>query len=335
MKTKRPLIRDIFAYIGLRRTLFLYATAGGALVLAFLGLNSGMPRADIYYVWMLLGAPLLIVALPDFFRFRRRLTELEQALGELAGFEQDLPEGTNALERAYAQIATGFRVRAEAEKAAIIDSHHASEAYFTQWMHEIKTPIAALRLLLDAPQLDKALFSRQLFEVERYAQLAMQYVRSEDISGDLVLVKTPLEPVVRECIKKYAPLFIAKRLYAEVSPLALAPVTDAKWLAFILEQLLSNAIKYTETGGVRIYLSGSTLVLEDTGVGIRLEDVARVFERGYTGHNGRLDKRATGIGLYLAQRASNALGIGLSLDSTPGEGTRVLLTFPVNPLAFE
>ncbi|MEA5059549.1 MAG: sensor histidine kinase [Candidatus Pelethousia sp.] len=335
MRNKRPPAVDLFAYIGYRRVLFLYALASGALAFLFLALSGETPQDDIRYVLLLLVVSLILVVLPDFICFRRKLAALAQVLEELNGFEQALPEGADAMERMYREIAGGFRARAEEEKAAILGAHHASQAYFTQWMHQIKTPLAAIRLLMDAPQIDKALLARQLFEVERYAELALQYVRSEDMAADLILSRTPLDPMVRACVKKYAPLFIGKGLSAQVAPLALAPITDGKWFAFLFEQLLSNAVKYTETGGVRVYLRDRTLVLEDTGEGIRPEDMARVFEYGYTGQNGRLDKRATGIGLYLARRAAEALGILLALESTPGKGTRAMLTFPSNPPGFE
>ncbi len=105
-------------------------------------------------------------------------------------------------------------------------------------------------------------------------------------------------------------------------------VSDRKWLQFILEQIISNAVKYTSRGGVRITRDGDTLTVSDTGIGIRKEDLPRIFDRGYTGYNGRIDNRATGLGLYLCRRAASALLIELSVTSTVGVGTNVFIRFP-------
>ena len=153
--------------------------------------------------------------------------------------------------------------------------------------------------------------------------MALQNVKLGSLAGDLVIREEPLEPIVRECVRKYAPLFIAKHLSVQMEQLERTVTTDSKWLAFILEQLLSNAVKYTHAGGVRIACEGEWLVVEDTGVGIRAEDLQRVFEKGYTGHNGRMDKKATGIGLYLTRRVLTMLGHSIHIDARPGGGTRV------------
>ena len=128
--------------------------------------------------------------------------------------------------------------------------------------------------------------------------------------------------------EKYALLFIHQGLSVEIGPLAETVVSDKKWLSFLLEQIISNGAKYTHTGGMRIYMEGERLVLEDTGIGIRPEDLPRIFERGYTGYNGRLDSRASGIGLYMAKRVADALGIALAVESQLDQGTRVFLRFP-------
>jgi signal transduction histidine kinase len=107
--------------------------------------------------------------------------------------------------------------------------------------------------------------------------------------------------------------------------------TDAKWLSFIVEQLLSNAIKYTKQGVIRIYSENKMLIVEDTGIGIRKEDLPLVFERGYTGHTGRLDKRASGIGLYLANKIAGALQMRMELGPREGGGTRARIVFPSKP----
>ena len=322
-----PFWRGVLSYIGYRRALFLFYLLSNVLVVNFWALN-GTPGEDIRYSVLLGALALILIVGLDLFAMLRRLRALLEIKAHLNEFEQELPEGGNRMERLYSEIADGYLTRARQEKEELSMSHRATISYFTLWMHQIKTPIAALRLLMESPELDRALFNRQLFEVERYAELAMQYVRSADIAADLVLITCELEPLVRESIRKYAPLFIAKGLTAEVGDIALTVLTDAKWFAFVFEQLLSNAVKYTQQGGVRVYVQGGALILEDTGCGIRPEDMPRVFEKGYTGYNGRLDKRASGIGLFLARRVSDALRLKLELVSVFGKGTKAVMRFP-------
>ena len=317
-------------YIVYRRALFLYYILSAGLTAAFWLLNK-MQHADVLYSLLLLTTVFLLIVVFDYASMRRRHKELQEIIENLSAFEQKLPEGANLIERDYRAVAEGFQARVRQETQALERAHHATIDYYTLWMHQIKTPIAAMRLLLSSPELNSSLMQQELFHIERYVELALQYVKTADLAADLVLAPCEIEPVVRECLKKFAPLFIAKKLSAEIAPLHLTFTTDAKWFAFLFEQLLSNAVKYTKTGGVKIYASGNALVLEDTGTGIRVEDLSRVFEWGYTGRNGRLDKRATGIGLYLARRVADALGMRLELSPAPGHGTRALIQFPCCP----
>jgi len=330
----RLFFRALRGYAGCRKTLFLFYLFSAGAAAVFWLLN-GAAAGDVRYCLLLMTAVLIVIVAFDFPAVYARLTSLWEIGENLKQFEQELPGGGDAAERAYRAIAQGYKARAADEMEALSRTHAVTIDYFTLWMHQIKTPIAAMRLLLEGGDASPAQLGRQLFEVERYAELAMQYVRAADIAADLVLAPCPLEPIVRDCIKKYAPLFIGKGLSAEVSPLSLAPVTDAKWFAFLFEQLLSNAVKYTSAGGVRVYAEDGALFIADTGCGIRPEDLARVFEKGFTGGNGRLDRRASGIGLYLTRRVADALGIALTLSSAPGRGTAARLAFPRDPPAFE
>ena len=157
--------------------------------------------------------------------------------------------------------------------------------------------------------------------------MALQYAKMENMSDDLVLHRQSLDLLVLESIKKYAELFILRGLGVDFARTGLFITTDGKWLAFILGQLLSNAAKYTLQGGVRIYGDAESLTIADSGIGIRPEDLQRVFDRGYTGYNGRLDKKASGLGLYMANKVAGTLDMTLSIRSAPGEGTAVTLHF--------
>ena len=202
------------------------------------------------------------------------------------------------------------------------------EAY-TLWAHQIKTPIAALDLLLqteaDSPKI--RLMKIELFKIEQYVELTLHIARLDSFATDYVFSRVDMDEAVRTAVRKYRTLFIEKGIQFESIGDGLPIATDLKWLGVILDQLISNSVKYTPKGKVTAEISGLSLTIRDTGVGIQPEDMPRVFEKGYTGYNGRMDQKATGIGLYVVKRTCDRLGIKLSLSSELGLGTEVTLTF--------
>ena len=229
--------------------------------------------------------------------------------------------------------------------------------YYTMWAHQIKTPIFALRLLLQENPSENKDALAELFKIEQYVEMVLGYLRTEDMSSDLKLSRCNLDTIIRRQIHKYAGIFVSKKLSLTYKGISESVLTDEKWLGFVIGQILSNALKYTRAGGIHIYLkdvNGShqnsdnlsdtvisstststatdtatsiTLIIEDTGIGIREEDLPRIFEKGYTGVNGRENNRATGIGLYLSQKIMNRLGHRIYITSEEGSGTKVFLEF--------
>lgn len=202
--------------------------------------------------------------------------------------------------------------------------------YYTIWAHQIKTPIAAMRLLLQSEQPGASELSEQLFKVEQYVEMVLQYLRIDSMSSDLLLKRYPLDDIVKQAIRKYSKSFIYKKIKLNYGYLNRNVLTDEKWLVFVIEQILSNALKYTNTGGISIYMDNDlpdTLVIEDTGIGIEAEDLPRVFEKGFTGYNGRTDKKSTGIGLYLCKRILTRLSHTIVVESAVGRGTKVKIAF--------
>ena len=201
--------------------------------------------------------------------------------------------------------------------------------YYTTWAHQIKTPIAAMRLNLkneDSP-LSRRLLS-DLMRVERYAEMVMAYLRVESPSTDYLLRRLCIDDAVKRAVRPFAGEFIARRLKLNYEETGLSAVSDEKWLVFVLEQILSNALKYTPEGGIHIYRSApNTLTIQDTGIGIAPEDLPRVFEKGYTGLNGRSDLKASGIGLYLSKKVLTKLGHAISAESEPERGTAIHIDF--------
>lgn len=199
--------------------------------------------------------------------------------------------------------------------------------YYTVWVHQIKTPITSMRLSLEKE--DTALsrkLSSDLFQIEQYVEMVLVYLRMDASTSDYVFRKYALDEIIQQSITKFASEFIARRIHLNYIPTGEIVVTDDKWFSFVIEQLLSNALKYTREGGIKIYLrEPKMLCIEDTGIGIAPGDLPRVFEKGYTGYNGRADKRASGIGLFLCRRVCEGLGIDIRITSELDKGTTVLL----------
>ena len=289
----------------------------------------GLPWEPLFYVWALCTAAALPCLIWDAARCLGRSRELELLRRNIRASIERLPEPRGPVEAGYDSLLRELwdeKARLEAEYSA---ARREAEDYYAMWVHQIKTPIAALRLLLQRePRSDTAALRAELFRIEQYVEMVLSYQRLGAGTVDLVLRRTELDSVVRSCVRKYAPLFIAKKLPLELGETGLEAVTDEKWLAFVIEQLLSNALKYTEKGGIRILAEGRSLVIEDSGAGITPEDLPRLGERGFTGYNGRAEHGSTGLGLYLCRRICGLLGHGLRFESELGRGTRAILSFP-------
>jgi len=199
--------------------------------------------------------------------------------------------------------------------------------YFTLWAHQIKTPIASMKLALQAE--DNPSSRRQLSElsrIEQYVEMVLAYIRLDSESTDYVFRSCSVDNMVRQSVRRFSSEFIARKISLDFKETGLKIVSDEKWFCFVLEQLLSNALKYTPEGCIKIYLKEpETLCIEDTGIGIAPEDLPRIFDNGYTGGNGRLDKRASGIGLNLCKRICHNLGIEISAESEPRRGSIFML----------
>ena len=209
--------------------------------------------------------------------------------------------------------------------------------YYTLWVHQVKTPIAASSLFIgDLKDKEaKSQLEQELFKIESYVHLVLQYLRLESFHDDLVLKQENLADLVREVVKKYALFFIQQGLSLNLHDLDYTIVTDKKWFLVILEQVLSNSLKYTKEGSIEIYFHEDRLYIKDTGLGIKNADLLRVFERGFSGYNGRLTQQSSGLGLYLSKKIADQLGHKIAIDSQVGQGTTVSIAFPEKKLIFE
>ena len=199
--------------------------------------------------------------------------------------------------------------------------------YYTMWVHQIKTPISAMKLLIQTSECEVSSdLSSELFKIEQYVEMVLSYIRLGSSENDFVIKEYNLDDIIKQAIRKYAPLFIRKKIALNFKNTNYTVLTDEKWLVFVIEQILSNAIKYTTKGTVSIYpLENKKLVIEDTGIGISEEDIPRIFDKGFTGYNGRTNKKASGLGLYLCKNILDKLSHKISIESEVGVKTKVIL----------
>ena len=253
----------------------------------------------------------------------RRLCEIKKLT---AATLSELPPLTYDTDEDYADIIEMLRREAIVTGERALGQHRDTVDYYTVWAHQIKTPIASMRLTLSGEDSDLSRrLSSELSRIEQYVEMVLAYLRLDSESGDYVFREYDLDAIVRRSVRRFSGDFITKKLRLEYSPILKKIVTDEKWLSFVIEQVLSNALKYTRRGSVSIYMDGDRLIIKDTGIGIAPEDLPRIFEKGYTGCNGRTDMRASGIGLYLCRRICEKLSVGISAESLPGAGTSVIL----------
>ncbi len=281
-----------------------------------------------------LGAALFAVSFARYVRRRRTLERLMANVGEAA---YHLPRPNGALEADYQALLRAvcadralLAAESEAERREMLD-------YYTLWAHQIKTPIAAMDLLLQSDGArDTEALQAERFKIGQYVEMVLSYLRLGSESTDFVLRRCALDEIVRGCLRKYARLFILKKQTITFEPTGRTVLTDEKWLSFVIGQVLQNAIQYTPRGGsVRICGDGADLLIADSGIGIRAEDLPRVFEKGFTGYNGQAEKKSSGIGLYLCRCTMEKLGGAISAWSEPGQGTAIRLYLPDRPLEVE
>lgn len=256
-----------------------------------------------------------IYAVFDFLRFRRRVRALEEAAASITVSLAALPLAANAVDRGYEEL---IKRLYEALNELYMENNAARnymQDYYAMWVHQIKVPISAMRMLLQ-DQSKSSPLNVQLFTIEQYVEMALSYVRLESDYTDYVIKKYQLNDIVTQAVRKYGPLFIAKKISVDIETIDISVNTDEKWLVFVVEQILSNSLKYTKTGTISIRAEQpATLVISDTGIGIAPEDIPRITEKGFTGYNGRTGRKSSGIGLYLCREILDRLHHTMRIES--------------------
>ena len=287
----------------------------------------GVSWEPFLYGWVLCLAAGAAVMAVDFYGYRRRDENMLRMRREAAGRIYEFPRPRSLEERDYIELLERVWEEREDFQMAIRQERKETIDYFTLWMHQVKTPIAAMRLMLQEQDTGRSQkLQAELFKTEQYVDMALTYLKLGDSGTDYVFQKLSVEDVVRQAVRNYASLFVLKKIKLELGKLDCEVVSDEKWLVFVIGQLLSNALKYTREGSISIYMRAEkTLVVQDTGIGIATQDLPRIWEKGFTGYNGRRNVHATGIGLYLCRRILKGLSHNISIESQPGAGTKVII----------
>lgn len=286
-------------------------------------LLSALPTHAVLYALGLgavVGLTMLVLGYFPYARRHKLLRELD-----IRDSLEHLPQPVSSIEEDYQALLGQLFAEKEAAKNSATDRYNNTLDYFTLWAHQIKTPISAMDLILQAGEGSSEL-KGELFKVQQYVSMALNFLRLGEGISDFVFREYPLDDILRTAIHAYAGQFIRAKVHLDFTPTNAAVLTDEKWLEFVMEQLLSNALKYAPGGTVSIYLEGpEQLVIADDGIGIAPEDLPRIFEKGFTGLNGRRTRKTTGIGLYLCHEILTRLGHTITITSKPGQGTQVHL----------
>ncbi len=333
-----------------------------ALVTTATMLLNGIPAHEIGYGMLLCAFAAVAAVCIGYARHCESFRQLDELRKNITVVQNVMKAPEYMYETYYQDCIHALVREKDRMQNALISRQQDMAAYYSMWVHQIKTPIAALKMLIDeelntylaAGDMESSTTENdnyvtncrqkqnELFRIEQYADMALQYIRLEAETNDFVFENVMLDEVIKPSIHKYARQFIHKQLRLTYTPQDIMAVTDKKWLGFVIDQLLSNAVKYTRQGGVTICVcrtgqpgshentgdgeitaGGVRIVIEDTGIGIRAEDLPRVCEKGYTGYNGHADKYSTGIGLYLCKAILDKLGHSFSITSEQGKGTKV------------
>lgn len=296
-----------------------------------------LPIKAVIYPSLLCAVLGLVFLVIDFRRTKHDYDLLTSIHSITDAMEGLMPEPKGIKDSCYQEI-----IRLISEEHGRFSTERAREYsdmidYYTVWAHQIKTPIASMKLTLqneDSP-LSRKLYS-DLQRIEQYVEMVLTFLRLNSESSDYVIKEYDLDKIIRQSVKKFSHDFINRKLSLVYEPVKATVITDEKWLSFVIEQVISNALKYTHTGAITISLDASKkLTISDTGIGIAPEDLPRIFENGYTGFNGRFDKKASGIGLYLCKRICNNLGHGITAESVVGEGTSIIIDLSQRKIEME
>ena len=288
-----------------------------------------LPLEALIYTGSFCFLASLIASFSDFVNYRESYKKLKFLEKNILNDLEDLPKSLDIRIDYYHKIIEKLYEELEKSTQENRQKNIDMVDYYSMWVHQIKTPIAAMNFLLDNEEVDLKNLQQELFKIERYVEMVLTYIRLDSTSSDYVITKINLDEVVKDSVKKYATIFINKKIKLNYVSHETMVISDKKWLSFAFEQILGNSVKYSRADGeITIKTYENRLVIEDKGIGIKEEDLPRIFEKGFTGFNGRYEKKSSGLGLYLCKKTLDKLGHHIEISSKVGEGTRIEITFP-------
>ncbi len=295
----------------------------------------GFPLKAVFYPFLLCFAVVSIFFTCDFFKKRTKHKLLEMAKQNSSQFIE-LPKETCMADDDYQQIIKNLQDEVRSLETSYTAKYNSMTEYYTLWAHQIKTPIASMRLTFennDEP-ISRAVLS-DLFRIEQYVDMVLSFLRLDSSYNDYVFKEYDVGFIVSKAVKKFANEFIVRKIALDFHVEKRMIITDEKWFSIVVEQVLSNALKYTPKGKISVYILNDELVIEDTGIGIAKSELNRIFEKGYTGYNGRSEGRASGIGLYLSKQICNRLGLKIRAESQIDAGTKIFIKLLQNRIECE
>ncbi|MGM9948453.1 ATP-binding protein [Floccifex sp.] len=283
-----------------------------------------LPFEAFMYLFLIFFMELILVGIYDFSKYRKKVNDIHQ----LKDADTLCIQSATNLEK---ECLNSFLVREQhlkKEKEELKEQLNAIEQYYMIWTHQMKLPIAAMKLLLESDEIDKEACKSQLLRMDQNTDMVLAFIRMNSEQSDYLFQFYDLDDMIRQAIRYFAHECILINLSMDFESTHKSILTDEKWFVFVLEQILSNAIKYSfKNGCIHIYFEKDSLVIEDHGCGIDASDLPRIFEKGFTGYNGRMDKKASGLGLFLCKGICDSLSHQISIDSKVNQGTRVYITF--------
>lgn len=290
-----------------------------------------IPIEVILYPFILTIVFVLIVLLFDYVKYKEKVNKIIQICNDISSCYSVEINNKNIFDEYYLDIINELLKENRKQVSQFQKKVSDVNDYFSIWVHQIKTPIASMKLKIDNEQMDLLQLASDLNRIDHYVDLVLSFLKFDEEKIDLYFRKTDVDKIMRESLKKFSNDFIIKKIRLDYKLSKREVLTDEKWLSFVFDQLLSNALKYTDKGTITIYYDGdSCLCIKDSGIGIALADMERLFEKGFTGYNGRQYKKASGIGLYMCKRMCDKLNIAISIESVVNEYTLVKLKFLSN-----
>ena len=320
----------LYEYLKMKKTSIIGILGVYAILFVFVILYR-IPIEVILYPFILTIVFVLMVLLFDYIKYKEKVNKIIQICNDVSSCYSVKINDKNIFDEYYLDIINELLKENRKQVSQIQKKVSDINDYFSIWVHQIKTPIASMKLKIDNEQMDLLQLASDLNRIDHYVDLVLSFLKFDEEKIDLYFRKTDVDRIMRESLKKFSNDFIIKKIKLDYKLSKREVLTDEKWLSFVFDQLLSNALKYTDKGTISIYYDGdSCLCIKDSGIGIALADIERLFEKGFTGYNGRQYKKASGIGLYMCKRMCDKLNIAISIESVVNEYTLVKLKFLSN-----